>query len=132
MQYHEDYTSFMEDMINKVYAEKSDSKANRQGKTWFIPHHEVYHPSKAGKIRVVFDCSAEYDGVFVNKRLLSCPDLTNQVVEILGKFREEYVAICQILRPCFTKCLWQINIEVYLAFFGGKMEILKDNLKSTI
>ena len=25
-----------------------------QGKTWFIPHHGVYHPSKPGKIRVVF------------------------------------------------------------------------------
>ena len=32
-QYYKDYTSFMEDMIRKVYAEKSDPKANQQGKT---------------------------------------------------------------------------------------------------
>ena len=30
------------------------------GKTWYIPHHGVYHPSKPGKIRVVFDRSAEF------------------------------------------------------------------------
>ena len=48
-QYHKDYTSFMEDMIKKGYAEKSDSKANQQGKTWFIPHHGVCHPSKLRK-----------------------------------------------------------------------------------
>ena len=51
------------------------------------------HPSKPGKIRVVFDCSAEDDGVSVNKRLFSGPDLTNQIVGILVKFRKDYVAI---------------------------------------
>ena len=40
-QYHEDYTSFMEDMIKKVYGENSDPKASQQGKTWLIPHHGV-------------------------------------------------------------------------------------------
>ena len=75
---YKDCTIFMEDMIKKVYAEKSGPKANQQGKTWFISHHEVYHPNKPGKIRIVFDCSAEYDGNSVNKRLLFGPDLTNQ------------------------------------------------------
>ena len=92
-QYHKDYTSFMEDMIRKGFAEKSDPKANQQGKSWFILHHGVYHLSKTGKIRIVFGCSAEYDGVSVNKRLLSGPDPTNQIVGILVKFREYYVAI---------------------------------------
>ena len=100
-QYHKDYTSFMEDMIKKGYAEKSDPKANQQGKTWFIPHHGVYHPSKPGKIWIVFDCSAEYDGVSVNKRLLSGPDLTNQIVGILVKFREDYVAIMADIEAMF-------------------------------
>ena len=85
-QHYEDYTSFMEDMIKKGYAEKSDPKANQQGKTWFILYHGVCHPSKPSKICVAFDCSAEYDGVSVNKRLLSGPDLTNQIVGILVKF----------------------------------------------
>ena len=48
-QYHEDYTIFMEDMIKKGYAEKSDPKANQQGKTWFIPHHGSIIPVKLAK-----------------------------------------------------------------------------------
>ena len=72
-----------------------------QGKTWFIPHHGVYHPSKPGKIWIVFDCSADYDGVSVNKRLLSGPDLTNQIVGILVKFREDYMAIMADIAAMF-------------------------------
>ena len=48
-QYHEDCTIFMEDMIKKGYAEKSDPKANQQGKTWFIPHHGSIIPVKLAK-----------------------------------------------------------------------------------
>ena len=82
----------MEDMVQKGYAEKSFQQV-QQGKTWFIPHHGEYHPSKPGKIRVVFDCSAEYDGVSINKKLMSVPDFTNQIISILVKFRKDFVAV---------------------------------------
>ena len=81
-QYHGDYKRFMEDMVQKGYAEKSSQQV-QQDKTWFIPHHGVYHPSKLGKIWVVFDCSAEYNGVSINKKLMSGHDLTNQKISIL-------------------------------------------------
>ena len=45
-----------------------------------FPHHAVHHPRKPGKIRVVFDCSAEFEGKSINKELLPGPDLTNQIV----------------------------------------------------
>ena len=47
----------------------------------------------------------------MNKRLLSGSDLTNQIAGIV---------------------VWQSNVEVYLVFFGGKIDILKSNYKSTI
>ena len=28
------------------------------GKTWYLAHNGIYHPSKPGKIRVMFDLSA--------------------------------------------------------------------------
>ena len=56
---HEDYTNFMQDMISKGHAEVQDKRKCHPGKIWYIPYHAVYHPSKPGKIRVVFDCSAE-------------------------------------------------------------------------
>ena len=61
-------------------------------KVWYIPHHAVFHPSNPEKIRVVFDCSAEWHGISVSKSLISRPDLTNQIIGVLIKFREEPVA----------------------------------------
>ena len=52
-------------------------------KCWYIPHHGVYHPSKTGKIRVVFDLSAEFHGISINMALLAGLDLTNQRVGAL-------------------------------------------------
>ena len=50
------------------------------------------HPTKAGKVRVVFDCSVEYLRYSLNKQLIPGPDLTNQIVGVLIRFREEQVA----------------------------------------
>ena len=99
-QYHEDYIRFMEDMVQKGYAEKSSQQV-QQAKTWFIPHHGVYHPSKPGKIRIVFDCSAQYNGVSVNKRLMSGPDLSKQIISILVKFRKNFVAVMADIEAMF-------------------------------
>ena len=68
-----DYRNFMIELIMKGYASKADERPQR--KTWFFPHHGVYHPSKPGKIRVNFDCSAEFDKRSLNKELLTDPDL---------------------------------------------------------
>ena len=53
--------------------------------------HGVYHPSKPGKIRVVLDCSAEFQGRPINKELLSGSDFTNQFIGVLTRFREEKI-----------------------------------------
>ena len=78
-QFREDYIRFMKDIIAKGYARKSTTKA-ASGKTWYLPHHGVYHPNKPGKIRVVFDLSADYKGRCLNRELLARTDLTNQKV----------------------------------------------------
>ena len=87
-----DYIRFMEEIIAKGYARKSTITA-ALGKTWYLPHHAVYHPNKPGKIRVVFDLSAECKGTSLNKELLSGPDLTNQVLGVLLRFREDHVRV---------------------------------------
>ena len=63
------------------------------GKCCYLPHHAVYHPNKPGKIHVVFDLSVEFLGTMINKALLSGPDLTNQIVGVLLRFREEQIAV---------------------------------------
>ncbi|XP_077865218.1 uncharacterized protein LOC144351775 [Saccoglossus kowalevskii] len=60
---------------------------------WYIPHHEVYHPRKLNKVRVVFDCSARYQGSSLNDHLLSGPDLINPLIGVLCRFCEHPIAL---------------------------------------
>ena len=57
-----------------------------------IPHHGVINPAKSGKVRVVFNCSAEFGGTSLNQQLIAGPDLANQLVGVLTRFREEHIA----------------------------------------
>ena len=81
-QYRNDYVAFINEIINKGYAEKVSQEILKTdpGKAWYIPHHGVYHPKKPDKIRVVFDCSAKFAGTSLNDQLLQGPDLTDSLV----------------------------------------------------
>ena len=80
---HQEYTNFMEELVEKGYAEKvPDSElARNDGRVWYIPHHCVKHPRKADKVRVVFNCPVVYKGYALNSELLQGPDLTNRLAE---------------------------------------------------
>jgi len=48
----DDYAAFVEEIVAKGYARKvplHQRQSGYQGKTWFIPHHGVYHPHKPGR-----------------------------------------------------------------------------------
>ena len=72
-------------------------ESRNEGKIWYLPHFGVYHPRKPDQIRVVFDSSAEFQGVSLNKELLPGPDLMNSLSGVLIRFRQENVAaMCHI------------------------------------
>ena len=99
------YKGFMNDLMKKGYAEKS-SKEAPEGKTWYILHHGgVYYPKKLGKIRVVFDCSAKFKEVPLNKNLISGPDLVSEIVGVLTRFHEEPVVIIGDIESMFHQVM---------------------------
>ena len=87
----QDYFKFMDNLLRNGCAKWSDLSPS--GKTWYILHPRVYHLSKPGKICVQFDCIAKFQGISLNKELLSGPDLTNQITGILTRFHEKKIAI---------------------------------------
>ena len=91
--FREEYETFMDEMLEKGYAEAIpvDDKPEA-GHVWYVPHHGVYHPKK-NKIRVVFDCSAEHRGTSLNSQLLQGPDMGNNLVGVLIRFRKEIVGL---------------------------------------
>ena len=119
-QFKQDYVKFMDELVKKGYVRESTT-AVEAGKCWYLPYHAVYHPNKPGKILVAFDLSVEFHGTSINKALLSGPDLTNQMVGVLLRFREEQIAVTgdieamshQVKVPenqrCFLRFLWWMH-----------------------
>ena len=99
----DDYRAFMSDLLAKGYARKVPpvQASPVEGKAWYIPHHGVYHPHKPGKIRVVFDCSANFKGLSLNSMLHKGPDLTNSLVGVLTRFREDRVVVMADIEEMF-------------------------------
>ena len=117
-QFREDYVTFMNGIISKGYA-REVPKANMkidEGKTWYLPHHGIYHPNKPGKIRVVFDCSCNYKGTSLNEELLQGPNLTNSLVGILARFRSKPVAVMADIEAMFYQVYVPENQRSFLRF----------------
>ena len=100
--YFDDYKAFMSTILDNGYAVPCKSEPV-EGKVWYSPHHGIYHPRKPNKIRVVFDCSAKYKNVSLNGILLQGPDLTNQLVGVLSRFRKEQVAFFGDIEKMFYR-----------------------------
>ena len=94
-----DYVQFMKKIIEREHATPVPEEELRAaaGKVWYLPHFQVYHPKKPDQVRVVFDCSAVFEGVSLNTHLLQGPDWMNALVGVLSRFRKEEVGVsCDI------------------------------------
>ena len=69
----------------------------------------MYHTSKPRKIRVVFDCNAQFAGRSLNQELLTGPDLTNQIVGVLTRFRQGEVAFMVDIESMY----YQVRVPEY-------------------
>ncbi|XP_070535085.1 uncharacterized protein [Ptychodera flava] len=102
--YRQEYTAFMEGIMDKGYAERvpQEELEGNPGKKVVSSHHGVYHPQKQ-KIWVVFDCGAEYKGTSLNRKLMEGPDLTSSLVGVLIRFREEQIALMSDIEAMFSQ-----------------------------
>jgi hypothetical protein len=92
------YTSAINDLLIKGYAEAvEDGSLNRR---WYLPHHAVVNNNK-DKIRVVFDCAARTDSLSLNDQVYSGPNLTNNLVGALLRFRQYPVATAADVKAMF-------------------------------
>ena len=115
--YYKDYARFMEKVIEDCAEKCEDVAAGSAGRVNYVPHHGVYHPKKPGKIRVVFDCSARYAGTSLNQNLLPGPDLTNSLVGVLCRFRQEAIAFSCDVESMFHQFFVNEEDRDLLRFF---------------
>ena len=99
----EKYQNVINDYVIKGYAQRmtqEEAKATTS-KTWYLPHHAVLNPNKPGKVRVVFDAASKFDGVSLNDKLLTGPDLLNSLVGILMRFRTGKIGVMADIEQMF-------------------------------
>lgn len=90
---------------------------------WYLPHHPVFHPRKPGKVRVVFDCAANFLGVSLNDMLLQGPDLNNNLIGVLMRFRKSLLSSLLISSPCIIKSESTRTIVTRKDSYGGRVAI---------
>ena len=100
---HQKYREKIEEYVNKGYARKlrPDEVSNTSATTWSLPHHPVFHPAKPGKTRIVFDAAAKFENTSLNDNLLQGPNLANEIVDVLIRFRKERVAVVADIQEMF-------------------------------
>lgn len=125
------YTKQIQDNIKNGYAEEVPLSEvdNSKGDVWYLPHHPVIHPHKPGKVRIVFDCSAEYQGTSLNKNVHQGPDWTNKLIAVLQKFRQEPIAFMADIEKMFMQVHVHSGDRDVLRFLWWKKDDPTDIVK---
>jgi hypothetical protein len=101
------YKEGINDYVRKGFAAKVQEHPPKReslpSDVWYLPHHPVFHPQKPQKPRIVFDCASQFEGVSPNKRLLRGPDMTNKLIGVLTRFREQSTAFMADIESMFCQ-----------------------------
>lgn len=114
------YTENMSQLIAQGHAERVQEPEpdidGQLGQNWYIPHHGVRQKSRPEKLRIVYDCSATYQGKSLNQILLRGPDLTCNLVGLLCRFRREPIVILCDMEQMFHQFLVRPQDRSFLRF----------------
>ncbi|XP_020611034.1 uncharacterized protein LOC110049570 [Orbicella faveolata] len=119
------YCDIIEDYVDKGYARKltPEEASAPTPKQWFLPHHPVRNPNKRDKVRIVMDAAARYDGVFLNDKLHTGPDLLNSLVGLLLQFREQRVGLGADMEAMFHQAQIIEEDQPALRFLWQNLEL---------
>ena len=117
------YTEAIESYLREGYAQEITEEDIQNASTvWYLSHHPVVNPSKPGKLRVVFDCAAKFNGTFSNDKLMKGPDLANSLVGVLTRFRKNKVTLVADVKAMFHQIKVFMVTKMRSDFYGGTKE----------
>jgi hypothetical protein len=85
------YDAEVQKLLNKGYAECVPESASQNEKIWYLPHHTDMKKPK--KLRIVYDCAAQYYDESLHDKCRQGPDLNNKLMHVLLRFRQHEYAI---------------------------------------
>lgn len=92
-----------------------DHESNNE--MWYLPIFGVYNSKKPNQVRGVFDSSAVYEGHSLNKVLMTGPDLTNSLMGILLRFRQDRYAVIADIEQMFYQFYVEKRTQRFSSFF---------------
>ena len=86
----EKYTETIREDISKGYVitVNPHDPSSRAEREWYLPHHPVLNPNKPGKVRRVLNGASKFHGTSLNRSLLVGPDLLQNLIFVLLRFRQ--------------------------------------------
>ena len=73
----------------------------RSDKEWYLPHHPVINANKPGKVGRVLNGAEKFHGTSLNKSLLTGPDLLQNLIHVLLRFRQHQFAVSADIEGMF-------------------------------
>ena len=98
------YQQQIDDMFQRKVARKltASELEEYRGLIHYIHHHKVLKPdSESTPCRIVFSSSAKFQGHTVNEYWAKGPDLLNNLLDVLIRFRENQIAISGDIRKMY-------------------------------
>ena len=92
-------------MVNRGIARKLNlhELETYQDPVHYIPHHELMKPdSKTTPVRIVFNLSASYMGHKLNDYWAKGPNLTNDLLGVLIRYRQGYIAMASDIAKMYN------------------------------
>ena len=99
------YSKTIEDDLSKGYMIQvpPHNFSNRSIREWYLPHHPVVNPKKPDKVRRVLNGASKVHGTSLNKSLLVEPDLLQNLVFLLLRFRQHHLAVSADIEGMFLQ-----------------------------
>ena len=94
---------------------------NRSAREWYLPHHPVINPNKPGKVRRVLNGAANFHGSSLKKALLVGPDLLQNLLAVLMRFRQHQHAVSADIEGMFLQVGVSQSTNCHFVFCGGRI-----------
>ena len=118
----ENYANTIREDLGKGYlitVPDADKVEQRSDKEWYLPHHPAINPNKPGKVRRVLNGAAKFHCTSLNKSLLTGPDLLQNLIHVLLRFRKHQFAVSADIE-CSSKWVSLTATSHHCVFCGGR------------
>ena len=79
--------------LEQNYVNPVEMQDPQPDRIWYLPHHPVENINKPGNFHWIAKTDSEFSGQSLNSSLLTGPDLLNNLLGVLMRFREHPVAV---------------------------------------